>query len=313
MIDYDPHDWWSHFWDIEGTMVRELVGRVAVLTAWAAVVVGIDKTVGDMPVIGEWSISLPLLSLIGAALGFLLVFRTNAAYDKFWEGRKLWGAIVNESRNLTRMALVHLADDPERRDRIIHWAGLWPYLAMHRLRGTVPAAPARITDRLPSAEVDAVRDAEHPVLAVSTRITLLLAEARDRGTISDYVMTAMDQNVQLLIDYIGGCERIVKTPLPFAYVVHVRRALILYCIALPFALVQDFGYGAILDTLVVAFIFFGIEEIGVEIENPFGMDDNDLPLETICSTIARNLDGMAATPLRPGVQDRPEDSDGQAA
>ncbi len=100
---------------------------------------------------------------------------------------------------------------------------------------------------------------------------------------------ALDQNVQLLIDSLGACERIRKTPLPFAYVVHLRRALILYCFTLPFALVESFGWGTILATLLVAYIFFGIEEIGVEIEDPFGQDDNDLPLDRICATIEQNL------------------------
>ena len=99
----------------------------------------------------------------------------------------------------------------------------------------------------------------------------------------------MDQNIQLMIDYLGGCERIKKTPLPFAYMVHIRRALILYCTTLPFALVNDFGAGAIVGTFLVAYIFFGIEEIGVEIENPFDGDENDLPLEKICETIDSNL------------------------
>ena len=110
--------------------------------------------------------------------------------------------------------------------------------------------------------------------------------------ISDYVMTALDQNVQALIDYIGGCERIHKTPLPFAYMVHVRRRLVLYCIALPFALVSDFGWETIPVSTVVAYVFFGIEEIGVEIEDPFGLDDNDLPLESICQTIDGNLEAL---------------------
>ena len=100
---------------------------------------------------------------------------------------------------------------------------------------------------------------------------------------------SLDQNVQLLIDYFGACERIHKTPLPFVYVVHLRRALVLYCFTLPFALVDHYGWWAIPATLLVAYTFFGIEEIGVEIENPFGQDDNDLPLERFCETIERDL------------------------
>ena len=113
---------------------------------------------------------------------------------------------------------------------------------------------------------------------------------------------ALDQNVHLLTDHLGACERIHKTPLPFAYMVHLRRALILFCFTLPFALVGDFGWGTIPDTLLVAYVFFGIEEIGVEIEDPFGLDDNDLPLERLCATIERDrLRGS----IPPGAADRP--------
>ena len=103
------------------------------------------------------------------------------------------------------------------------------------------------------------------------------------------MFTTLDQNVQLLIDYLGGCERIHKTPIPYAYMVHVRRALIMYCGSLPFSLVKDFGWETVPAVVLLTYVFLGIEEIGVEIEDPFGEDENDLPLERICGTIERNL------------------------
>ena len=102
----------------------------------------------------------------------------------------------------------------------------------------------------------------------------------------------MDQNIQQLIDYCGACERIRSTPAPYGYVVHLRRALIIYCLTLPLALVQKFGWESIIVTLVISYVLFGIEEIGVEIENPFELSINDLPLETICETIERDLKGL---------------------
>ena len=137
-------------------------------------------------------------------------------------------------------------------------------------------------------------------------LTSKLIEGRDKGYISDVLLAHLDQNVQLLVDYLGGCERIKKTPLPFAYMVHIRRALMLYCFTLPFALVNDFGTGAIVATFLVAYIFFGIEEIGVEIENPFDGDENDLPLEKICATIDANLMALlppAADTGSPAIED----------
>ncbi len=286
MIEYDVHDWDSHLYDIKGSMVREILGRVLVCVVWAVVVVVIHKYAQPL------AIPSTVHGLVGVALGLLLVFRTNASYDRFWEGRKMWGGIVNETRNLGRASSVLLKEEPGLMGAVLRWTIAWAYAARDSLRGEKSLGP--VGDELPPEEVQAVLTAGHVPLAVARRITTTLADARDRGRISDYVLMTLDQNTQLLIDYLGACERIHKTPLPFAYVVHLRRALILYNFTLPFALVDSFGWGTILATLMVAYTFFGIEEIGVEIEDPFGRDDNDLPLEDICATIQRNLLAFSA-------------------
>lgn len=284
MIDYDPHEWWVHFFDIKGSMVREIFNRVLSCVIWSAGVVCFDKFVYEVkiPELGH--------ALIGVALGLLLVFRTNASYDRFWEGRKQWGSIVNESRNLGRAASVLLADAPDVFQRLMLWTIAFPWATMHQLRGTT--GMGSVADSLPPDEVQSVLKSNLPPLAIARRMSEQIAEARRRGVISDYVQMTLDQNVQLLIDYMGACERIHKTPLPFAYVVHLRRALILYCFTLPFALLGKFEFGAVVVTFVIAYTMFGIEEIGVEIEDPFGSDDNDLPLERICNTIEKNLREM---------------------
>lgn len=281
MIDYDAHKWWDHLADIKGSMVREIMPGVATCVVWTAGVLVFDKYVYHV------GVEATVHSLVGLALGLLLVFRTNASYDRFWEGRKQWGAIVNESRNLARSASVLLRDAPDLRESIIRWTAVWPYTAMYTLRGGRGLGP--VADTLPREETEAMLQAQHVPLAVATRISRDLQEAKARGLISDYQQMVLDQNVQLLIDYIGACERIHKTPLPFAYVVHLRRALILYCFSLPFALVDTFGWATIGLVFVLAYTFLGIEEIGVEIEDPFGLDDNDLPLERLCTTIEKNL------------------------
>ena len=117
-------------------------------------------------------------------------------------------------------------------------------------------------------------------------------DARQRGLIDAMQLRSLDQNVQSLIDCCGACERIRSTPAPFGYVVHLRRALIIYCLTLPLALVRDYGWGAVLATLVISYVMFGIEEIGVEIEHPFDLTINDLPLESLCDTIDRDLNEM---------------------
>jgi ion channel-forming bestrophin family protein len=291
MIHYDPHKWLDHFFDIKGSLVREISWRVTACLIWTTTVVAIHYYVRP--------IAIPSLlhSLVGLALGLLLVFRTNASYDRFWEGRKLWGGIVNETRNLIRCAAAVLEGDRELLHELTRWTAIFPYAAARGLRGQDGIGPLAV--RLPVEAVTEVACAQHAALAVALRITGVLNRARRQGLISDILFTSLDQNTQQLVGYLGGCERIRKTPLPFAYVVHLRRALVLYCYTLPFALVSSYGWYTIIDVVIVAYVFFGIEEIGVEIEGPFGNDDNDLPLDDICETIHRNLYALAGIETLP--------------
>ncbi len=286
MSNYDPHDWTSHLFDIEGSLVKEILGRVTASFIWATVIT-LLYLYGD-----HWldNLAIPETahSLIGTSLGLLLVFRTNASYDRFWEGRKLWGGIVNETRNLARQATSWLAKDRDLANQTIHWTIAYAYGTMSRLRGGSQVLGPMQT-QLPAAEVTATLSTDHVPLAVLCRITDLIRVARERDLIDSHQLQCLDQNVQSLTGYCGACERIRSTPLPFAYAVHLRRALMVYCFTLPFALVNRFGLVTIPVTLVVAYILFGIEEIGVEIEDPFGEDTNDLPLEKICETIEQNL------------------------
>ncbi len=278
MIDYDPHDWWYHFFALRGSMLFELMSRVLVCTAVATAVAAAQHYGHDL------STSAVPHSLIGVALGLLLVVRTNASYDRFWEGRKLWGGIVNATRNLVRSAATLFPRD-EALEELRLWTRAFPYACMYGLRGTKGALPVGLT----AGDEASVLVAQHPPLAVAMRMGAALKSARDRGRISDIQQMHLDALINQLIDHIGAYERIHKTPLPFAYVTHLRRALLLYCITLPFALVQSMHWWCVLASALIAFVLFGIEEIGVEIEDPFGVDANDLPLERICATIDENL------------------------
>ena len=291
MYAYDPRKWTSHLFNIEGSLVREILGRVGLCVAWSAIVVLLydyGPSVFDNLAIAETA-----HAFIGPSLGLLLVFRTNSSYDRFWEGRKQWGGIVNETRNLARQAEAWFAADRELANRFIQWTIAYAFATMHRLRGSDDIGAA--SQGLPPDEVSAVQQSGHVPLAVARKLTALTYEARQRGLIDPLQMQSLDQNVQLLVDYCGACERIRSTPAPYGYMVHLRRALIIYCLTLPLALVQRFGAGTIVATLIISYVLFGIEEIGVEIENPFELTINDLPLEIICNTIDRDLKGVLAS------------------
>jgi ion channel-forming bestrophin family protein len=236
-------------------------------------------------------------TLVGVALGLLLVFRTNASYDRFWEGRKLWGGIVNETRNLIRTAEAYLESDPASRRELACWMLAFVYASMHILRDKKSYGP--MEKKLAISDLAEGLNSPHPAMYAARKASLVLQKAKMAGKISEFAQINIDQNIQLLVDYVGGCERIHKTPLPFAYVVHLRRALVLYCFTLPFALMGVFEWTwlTVLETLFLSYVYFGIEEIGVEIEDPFGGDENDLPLEKICESIHKNTQGLLSVSL----------------
>ena len=296
MIEYDPHDWRSHLFDIRGSLVREIFSRVLTCLAWTGFVVALFHWQGFLLPKFQWqladhfTISPALHGMLGFSIGLLLVFRTNSSYDRFWEGRKLWGGMVNQSRNLARLACVHLARDSSLRNELVRWNIAFVYACKDRLRGKPTLIHA--ADRLPPLEWKAAVAMPNLPLEIARRMSLSLKRGAELGLLSEIMLAHLDQQVNLLIDYQGGCERIHKTPLPFAYMVHLRRVLLLYLFTLPFALYRDFGLITIFATGCVAFIFLGIEEIGVEIEDPFEAEDNDLPLEAICATIERDLSAL---------------------
>jgi putative membrane protein len=113
-------------------------------------------------------------------------------------------------------------------------------------------------------------------------------------------MASLQELLNILVDNLGACERILKTPMPLAYAIHLKQLLFLYCFLLPFQIVESLGWWTGLISALVSFTLFGIEAIGLEIENPFGYDENDLPLDTICKTMKRNIDDIIS--LTPSVQ-----------
>lgn len=276
MIDYDPHKWRTTFFAVKGSMVKVIGVRSLLVSVGATALVAFHFAYKPF----DFPNAAVVHSMVGTALGLLLVFRTNQSYDRWWEGRKLWGAMVNTCRNLARSASVHVAHNPERLARVVRLTQAFPAASMATLRHKI-FVPAN----LEADDLDSIQQRNHIPTAICQRITWHLEQERKAGNIADIVFTSVDNNNQLLVDIIGACERIHKTPLPFAYVIHLRRALVLYCTSLPVALVNTFGWWTILVVFMLTYVLLGIEEIGVEIEDPFEGDDNDLPLERITDGI----------------------------
>lgn len=226
-------------------------------------------------------------SLLGLALGLLIVFHNNCAYDRYWEGRKLWGSLVNTCRNLVRGAIAYVGPAPE----LAKIVSAYVYAVKKHLRGDRDLS---IVESFVGPELLArATHASNPPSILALRMSEWIANHARSGRIDSVTAQSLESMVRSLLDSQGGCERILKTPIPFAYAVHIRQMLTVYLVTLPFALVGEMGWAAIPTVAVVAFGMLGIEEAGNEIENPFGTDPNDLPLEQICETIARDCADLA--------------------
>jgi putative membrane protein len=226
----------------------------------------------------------------GGALSLLLVLRTNAGYERWWEARRLWGDIVNRSRNLAVAALSYGPDDPAWRDLVVRRAAAFSHAARQSLRGD---RTIKDLGRLLGAEAEQVVAAEHMPLAVSGLIGESLRDGRDRLDLDGFAMLRIDPERAALIDDIGGCERIVKTPLPLAYRVEIRRFLILFIAVVPFATVDRLEWFTPIATVLIAAPLLAVDKIGTELQDPFSKDRlNHLPLDDICATIEGNLLAM---------------------
>jgi ion channel-forming bestrophin family protein len=240
--------------------------------------------------------SIPALSSLipNVVLGLLLVFRTNTAYERFWEGRKLWGSLVNTVRNLSRQIWVNVLErEPEdRQEKVLIMRSLVAFAVATKLHLRQQSVNQELQDLLPSSQFFQLKAMNNPPLEVAFWIGDYLQQQYDKNCLHIHQLIAMQGLLNLMVDHLGGCERILKTPIPLAYNIHLKQLLLLYCLTLPFQLVGDLGWWTGLMTGLVSFTLFGIEEIGVEIENPFGEDANDLPLETICQTMLRNIEDL---------------------
>ena len=254
-------------------------------------------------------VSLPILSSMvpSIVLGLLLVFRTNTAYDRFWEGRKFWGTLINNVRNLARQIWVAIDEkDPQDIELKKSILRLLPAFAVAmKLHLRQEKVNPELEPLMSPAQYQKLKSMNNPPLEIAFWIEDYLHEQYERNCLDVYQLTSMKDLITSMIDVLGGCERILKTPIPLAYAIHLKQLLLLYCLALPFQMVNDLAWGTGPVVALISFTLFGIEEIGIEIENPFEHDTNDLPLDSICATMQRNIGDLIS--LSPSIHARVKD------
>ncbi|AZB73552.1 bestrophin family protein [Synechococcus elongatus] len=240
-----------------------------------------------------FSLDLPALSSLipNIVLGLLLVFRTNTAYERFWEGRRIWGTQINLTRNLARLMWVEIPHSDRAAEQQLRQATGWLValsIVMKQWLRRQPLEAEELNDLVSPAEYQQLLRSPHPVLEVALWIDRYLQQQLQRG-LAVYQLNEQKRLLNGLIDCLGGCERIRNTPMPLAYSVHLKQLMLIYCFTMPLQLVGSLGWRMPLVVGIISFALLGIEAIGHEIENPFGMDANDLRLEQFCNTLRSNL------------------------
>jgi putative membrane protein len=227
-------------------------------------------------------------------LGLLLVFRTNTAYERFWEGRKLWGSLINITRNLARQIWVGIQEESATHhlDKIIQLRLLVAFAIATKLHLRQTPLNSELAAMLGPHKFQRLQSMNHPPLEIAFWLADYFHACTREGRLHPYQLNHMLSSVDEMVIALGGCERILKTPIPLAYSIHLKQLLFLYCLSLPFQIVGSLHWWTALIVGLISFAVFGIEEIGIEIENPFGEDPNDLPLDTICDTMRRNIEDL---------------------
>jgi putative membrane protein len=284
----EAKSFWGEAFTWRGAATPRVLPPVAVFGVIAAIVYGASR-IG--PYIG---IPVGAHEIAGAILGLILVVRTNAGYDRWWEGRQLWGGIVNQSRNLAMIVLVYGPNDSEWRREIIRWTIAFAHVARRSLRGE--REMPEVVALLGREQAARVAGAVNMPNAVARRIGGLLREARARDGLDDSGFQGAEHQRLTLIESVGDCERILNTPLPRVYSIEIRRSIAFFLVTLTFALIsKDLGWVTVLLAVLVAYAILSIDLIGSALQNPFAIHNlGALPLDDICRTIEIDLLGLLA-------------------
>lgn len=291
MIDYDRKNWIKAVSSFRGTALKHAAGRILALTAYAFLLQVIYQAAlarNDVHVKSLFTALEPAsYAMLGTFLGFLLVFRMNASNNRYWEGRSAWGQIINASRNLVRVGVAYTDRGSDLADLVSGYViclrrSLQGHFDMHETEDFLPVELCRRAVLF-----------GNPPTAVAYAISEWIEREYRAGTFDSQIVLIMEEQLSKLVDSQGACEKIRKTPLPFVYVVMLKQLILVYLISLPFALAAHCGWWGPVVMAMAALSLFGIEEASVEIEDPFGKEDNCLDMAAFTLTIARDTGQMA--------------------
>lgn len=294
MIVRQRTNWLKMLFIWRGSVLKKIIVQLAVITLFSLAVYIFKGKIYDYKV----HLNPTIFTLIGLALAIFMGFCNSASYDRFWEGRKLWGSLVIEARSLTRQIL-SLVNDPspeaqDEKNKIIKMISAFSWSLNYQLRDK--SGTEHLSRLLSPEQVEKLKDKKFIPNIILGFIADWINEQNKKGNIDTIVLTSLDHQLNQFSAISGGCERIYNTPLPFAYSVLLHRTVYLYCFWLPFGLVDSLGWVMPLIVLLISYTFIALDAIIQEIGEPFGEEENDLALNSICRTIEFSIFEQAEIP-----------------
>ena len=293
MIVRSKSNWWTLLFVWRGSMMTQMLPQLLIVAVLSVLAVWTEGTIFKHKV----PLNATPFTLVGVALALFLGFRNSSAYDRWWEARKLWGALVNTMRTLTRQVLTMTNDVPKAakdKREFIDMLVAFTYAMRDQLRGDVFARSAEL---LPPALAEEVDRARYKPFIILRGMGEWVSARYKEGAFGEITMTAIDRNLVELSNILGGCERIAATPVPFGYSVMIHRVVYFYCALLPFGLVDAIEWMTPAVALVMAYSFIALDSLAGELEMPFGRDESDLALDAISLNIELSIREMSGEPL----------------
>lgn len=285
---YNPKQWFGILFQFhKSDTLRKLFPLVIVISAYSAFVVYLENNYLNISANNYLKNIYYLHNLLGFALSLLLVFRTNTAYDRWWEGRKLWGALVNNSRNLAiKLQACLPPTDHHNRDFFQKAIPLYASVLKDHLQQESTRYALDDNDNPEFRKIDYSKHTPNQVARLlSDRIMLMYKT----NLISGEQLLFLNAELTSFTDICGACERIKNTPIPYSYSAFIKKFFFIYIMTLPFGYVFTLGYWVVPVVAIVFYVLGSLELIAEEIEDPFGKDSNDLPMEKMAENIGKHI------------------------
>jgi ion channel-forming bestrophin family protein len=293
MISYNPKDWAGFIFRFhKSDTFRKLLPLLVAIGAYAGGIAWLELDVLKLSQRSYVKNVSLIHTLLGFAISMLLVFRTNTAYDRWWEGRRQWGALVNNSRNLALKLHAFLPlDATAHRSFFRH---IIPRFATE-LRLLLQREETRYQlDEQPHPEIPHFDGAKHAPMQVVLLMQQKLNSLRHEGLLSLEHVLLLNNDITSFMDICGACERIKNTPIPYSYSAFLKKFIFIYVVTLPIGYVFSLGYIVVPITILLLYVLGSLELIAEEIEDPFGKDTNDLPMERMSENIDKNIAELLA-------------------